>query len=382
MPKEANTLDSSPVFFTTMRTSSKTHLLEKLDRIAEAAGLGTLPIKGKTAAIKVHFGEPGNLSYLRPNYAAQIVRRVKEAGGIPFVTDANTLYRGRRDNAVDHLAVAAENGFSFEALGCHVLIADGLKGLDYREIPLGLEQCHCKAPKIASAIAEAEAIFSVNHFKGHDQVGFGGAIKNLGMGSGSRQGKLEMHSDSKPQIDTAKCVGCGQCVAHCAYGAVTLGKNGKAAIDPNLCVGCGQCIANCDYEAAHVVWSYDGQPLAERIAEYALAVVRGKPCLHFNFMVDISPNCDCWPSNDTPITPNLGMAASMDPVALDMACCDLVNEAPVIQESALGHLASRNGGKGADKFSALYGASNWRSGLAYAEKIGLGTRKYRLIEID
>jgi uncharacterized Fe-S center protein len=253
-----------------------------------------------------------------------------------------------------------------------VVIPDGIKGTDYKEIPIN--QAHCKTAKIAAAVASADVVISMNHFKGHEFACIGGCLKNLGMGSGSVGGKLEMHSDSKPFIERENCTGCQQCVSNCAHDAVHIGDDQIAVIDYSTCVGCGQCVAVCRYDAAQSQW--DTKSLQEKIAEYALAVVKDKPAFHINFLLDISPSCDCRSNNDMPIVPNIGILASTDPVAIDKASVDLVNKAPVIATSILGGQVSE------DKFCTLHPHTNWRSGLDYAEKIGLGSQQYEIVMVD
>lgn len=363
----------SAVFFTDLHTQSGQNLLDKLGKLAEKAGIFGMNLDRKLAAIKIHFGEPGNLAALRPNFSRKIAEMLRSKGAIPYLTDSNTLYKGRRSNAPDHLISASENGYSLLTAGCPVVIADGVRGTEYREIPLGLK--YCKTAKIGSGVADADVLISMNHFKGHDMTGFGGALKNLGMGSASVGGKLELHSDSQPTIAREKCTGCGLCMKNCAHGAVTLGPDHVAIIDYSKCVGCGQCVAVCRFDAAQVVWSSNSAQ--EKIAEYALAAVSGKEHLHFNFVFQISPNCDCWSHNDLPIVPDIGILASRDPVALDRASVDLVNAAPVLKGSVLD-------GKGADtgdKFKALWPNSDWKAGLDYAESIGLGSQKYELVKV-
>lgn len=363
------------VAFISMRTHGKS-ILDKLERLVKDAGMLSIDFSKKLTAVKIHFGEPGNLAYLRPNYAARIVSLIRKAGGLPFLTDSNTLYKGRRANAVDHLASASENGFVPETVGCPVIIADGLKGTEYREVEIGMK--NCRTAKIGSAIADADIVISLNHFKGHEMTGFGGALKNLGMGSGSVGGKLVMHSGSKPQIITDKCVGCRLCEQNCAHNAVKVNSDRKAVINYDLCVGCGQCVAVCRYDSAQVVWDAAGYSVHEKIAEYALAVVKGKPAFHVNFVLQVSPDCDCWGSNDAAIVPDIGILASFDPVALDQASADLVMKAPVIQNSMAGEKAHEGH---PDPFTMAHPNTDWRVGLAYAEEIGLGSREYDLIDL-
>ena len=367
---------ASQVYFTNLRAKPGTNLLDKLEKLIKRAGIGEIDFKDKLVAIKLHFGETGNLAYIRPNYAARVVEVIKSLGGKPFVTDANTLYVGTRANAVEHLETAFKNGFNPHTLGCQVIIADGLKGTDFQEIPLGLK--HCETAKIGSVIADADIVISLNHFKGHEMTCFGGALKNLGMGCGSRGGKLQMHSNSKPYIDEENCIGCRMCEKNCAQEAISMNDERKAVIDYDLCVGCGQCVAVCDYNAARAKWNESSEFCTEKIAEYALAVVKDKPSFHVNFVMDISPDCDCWSLNDLPIAADVGILASMDPVAIDRASVDLVNAAPVIPGS---RLDETNYTAGEDKFRAIHPDTDWRPGLLHAEAINLGSQEYELITV-
>lgn len=393
---------ASEVFFTDLRTGPGNNLLVKLENLVSTAGIGKIGFRDKFVAIKIHFGEYGNMAYLRPNYAAVIVRMIQNLGGKPFLTDANTLYSGSRSDAVGHLRTAMVNGFNRIATGCDVIIADGLRGNDERIIDV--QGKYCPSPRIAAAIAEADIIISLNHFKGHEQAGFGGAVKNLGMGSGSVAGKREMHSTAQPVIDIANCTGCGVCEKHCAHDAVHV-VDGKAAIDLEKCVGCGQCVAMCRRGGAVMGSTESCDILNFKIDEYAKAVLKGKPNFHISFIMNVSPECDCWGHNDAAIVPDLGIAASFDPVALDRACADLVNAAPTLRtgnelsdkEAACcsdGHHSGGDccchGGEGkshpghggtSDKFNFLHPDTNWSTGLDYAEQIGLGSNDYTLIRV-
>ena len=366
------------VYFTNLRIKNGQSLLDKLETLIKKAGIEQIDFDGKFAAIKIHFGEPGNLAYIRPNYAARLVSFLQKKGARVFLTDANTLYCGRRSNAVDHLQSAMENGFNPMAIPCPVIIADGLKAIDYREVHLAGE--YCKTAKIGAAIADADIIISMTHFKGHEQTGFGGALKNIGMGSASAAGKKEIHSSSQPVIVEENCTACSQCVNYCASKAITLNKNKKAEIDRAKCIGCGQCIAVCQYDAAHVVWNSSADITCYKVAEYALAAVKDKPHFHVSFIMDVSPDCDCWGCNDAPIVPDIGMAASFDPVALDKACADMVTAAPANPGTCL-NVHEHGNLQGEDKFKLIHPRTNWKTGLAHAEKIGLGSMDYELITV-
>lgn len=373
-------MDKSKVYFTNLRTTPSSNLLDKMERLVKRAGITNIDFQNQFVAIKIHFGEPGNLAYIRPNYAARMATLLRSLGAKPFLTDCNTLYSGRRANAVDHLESAMENGFNPISAKCDVIIADGLKGTECREIEINGE--YCKAPKIGSAIADADIIISMNHFKGHEQTGFGGALKNLGMGCASVAGKLELHGASQPRIDLEMCKGCNICVKHCRHEAIHLDENRKAVIDYDKCVGCGQCVALCQYDGA-VLGSWDTSVnLNCKIAEYSQAVLQDKPHFHISFIMNVSPEYDCWNHNDAAIVPDLGIAASFDPVALDKACADIVIKAPILETgNRLSETPHHDHLEGCDKFHIMHPETNWQAGLEHAEKIGIGTQEYELITI-
>jgi len=368
---------TSKVFFTDFHTVPRMNIFKKLRQLIQHAGIQQIDFNKKFVAIKIHFGEPGNMAYLRPNYAFQIVKEIKKMGGKPFLTDANTLYSGRRANALDHLDAAYENGYSPFSAGCHIIIADGINGMDYREI--GVNGDYCKTAKIGTAIADADIIVSLNHFKGHELTGFGGAIKNLGMGAASVMGKKELHSTSIPIVEQENCTGCAVCVKSCRHKAITLNDERRAVINTSLCVGCGQCIAVCQFNAAQVDWDASPEELNCRIAEYTKAVLKDKQHFHINFIMDVSPLCDCWGFNDVPVVPNIGIAASFDPVALDYACADMVNKTPITQNCCLTNHDILNH---QDIFKAIHPHTDWKSCLIHAEKMGIGSTKYEVIVVE
>lgn len=371
-------MDKAKVFFTTFKTTMEENLLQKLHRLLKESGIEDIDFTDKFTAIKIHFGEYGNLSFLRPNYAKVVADYVKDLGGKPFLTDCNTLYIGSRKNALDHLDTAYLNGFSPLQTGCQVLIGDGLKGTDDVKVPIN--QKYVKEAKIGRAVMDADVFISLTHFKGHEMAGFGGAIKNIGMGCGSRDGKQEMHCDGKPSVDQSKCVGCGACSGICAHDAPQI-ADGKATIDHNKCVGCGRCIAACPMGAITPDFVDSVKALNYRMAEYAYAVVKDRPCFHISLICDVSPNCDCHAENDIPIIPNVGMLASFDPVALDQACADLCNKMPIIEGSVLSDNCKHMSHEGHDHFYMTHPDTEWVSCLEHAEEIGVGTRQYELITI-
>lgn len=368
---------ASKVYFADLRADVHENLQQKLTRLMKTAGMGDIDFQDKFVAIKLHFGEPGNLAFLRPNWARTVADFVKERGGKPFLTDCNTLYVGGRKNALDHMDSAMLNGFNPMTTGCQIIIGDGLKGSDEVEVPVvGGE--YVKNAKIGRAVMDADVFISLTHFKGHEEAGFGGCLKNIGMGCGSRAGKMEQHNAGKPHVAEKHCIGCGQCRKICAHGAPII-ENGKAHIDHDRCVGCGRCIAVCPKDAVRINWDESTTNLNCKIAEYTKAVVDGRPCFHISLVIDVSPNCDCRPENDMAIVPNVGMFASFDPVALDMACVDAVNAQTPLRGSAADDEHAK--AHVHDHFQRLHPDTNWRSCLEHGEKIGIGTREYELIKI-
>lgn len=391
----------SQVCFADMHAKAGDSILAKFERLIEKAGIDQIDFKDKFVAVKVHFGEVGNMAFLRHQYAKVLCDHIKARGGKPFLTDCNTLYVGYRNNALNHLDAAFINGYNPLSTGVHTIIADGLRGTDEREIPVvGGE--YVKEAKIGAAVAEADIIVSLTHFKGHVNAGFGGALKNIGMGCGSKKGKMEMHSSGTPRIDGGKCIGCGMCVDHCANDGVHV-VDGTAVIDEGHCVGCGYCIAYCPAGAIMTKWDEAKPVMNKKIAEYTKAVLDGKPSFHVSLVLDVSPDCDCERHNDVPVIPNVGMFASFDPVALDQACVDAANKQPVIQgskadpqvkeASASDHMDGARaipeqaysehaaGDDCHDVFRMVHPDTDWAAGLDHAVKLGIGTREYELVVV-
>ncbi len=371
----------SNVYFTDFHTIAfGDGLPTKLKKLIRFAGIDQIDMDGKFVAIKMHFGELGNISYLRPNYARAVVDVVKELGGKPFLTDCNTMYPGSRKNALEHLECAWQNGFTPLTVGCPILIGDGLKGTDDVAVPVAGGE-YVKEARIGRAVMDADIFISLTHFKGHEMTGFGGAIKNIGMGCGSRAGKKEQHSSGKPYIKEDRCRGCRKCQKECANDGLVFDEAArKMRISQEHCVGCGRCLGACNFDALAFKNDAAVALLNRRMAEYAKAVVDGRPQFHISLVVDVSPNCDCHCENDVPILPNIGMFASADPLALDQACADACLAAQPIPGSQLArHLAEPGFSDRHDHFLNSTPESEWRSCLEHAEKIGLGSRSYRLI---
>lgn len=374
-------MEQAKVYFSDLRAPVGTNLLVKLEKLIRKAGIGDIDMNRKLVAIKLHFGEPGNLTYLRPNYAKVVADVVKSLGGVPFLTDCNTLYPGRRKNALEHIDAAYENGFSPFSTGCNVIIGDGLRGTDDVEVPVeGAE--YIQTAKIGRAVMDADIFISLTHFKGHELTGFGGTIKNIGMGCGSRRGKMEQHNAGKPVVKGKLCVGCQMCAKQCGSDAIRYDEARKAHIDHERCVGCGRCIGACNFDAIRTLDDAANADLNRKMAEYAKAVVTGRPQFHVSLVIDISPVCDCHDGNDTPILPDVGMFASFDPVALDQACADAcLKQTPLPGSQLSDNMGLEDFVDHHDHFVNTTPESEWMSCMEHAEKIGLGTRDYELIKV-
>jgi uncharacterized Fe-S center protein len=367
---------TSTVYFADLRTKVSRNLLDKVGELLDKVELPKR-IKGKgTVAIKLHFGEQGNTSYVRPVFLRRIVERVKALGGRPFLTDTNTLYGGSRANAVSHLVTAEENGFAFSAVGAPLIIADGLMGNAAVRVPI--EGRVYQEVSIAHAIFYAEALVVVTHFKGHELSGFGGAIKNIGMGCASREGKLSQHSTLGPTIKRKACVGCKTCVTWCAYEAIEM-RDKKAFINPDRCVECGECIVICPEGAIQIQWNEAAPAFQRKMVEYAIGALKnkGERAAFVSFLTQVSPFCDCYGNSDTPLVGDVGILASNDPVAIDQASIDLVNAQPGNPFSPY----TKDLAPGADKFRAVHREVDWEVQLAYGEEMGLGQRAYELVAI-
>ncbi len=352
--------------------SYSVNLFKKFRRLLREAGIEKIVESGNLVAIKVHFGEEGNTGFISPLFASAVVSYVKELGGNPFLTDTNTLYKGQRTNAVDHHLLAERHGFATINTGAPVIIADGLRGHDHVKVEVNGK--YYKEVKIASAIYEADAMIVLSHFKGHEVFGFGGALKNLGMGCSIRESKLSMHSTVAPYVKEKKCTGCGICVTACPVEAITL-VNKVAVINSEKCIGCADCIAACPENAVKINWNADQAVIQEKLIEHVAGVMSNKKgkILFVNFIKNVSPLCDCVNHSDIPIVNDIGILASQDPVAIDQASVDLVNAAPWREDT---YFPPEKRGK--DKFRSLHPEIEWDIQLRYAEEFGVGTRKYRL----
>lgn len=311
-------------------------------------------------AVKTHFGEAGTRGFVRPPVMAVLASAVRRRQGIPFLTETSTLYRGRRSNAVDHLDLAREHGFTPEVTGMQIIMADGLLGDE--EIAVPIRGSHFREVSIAAQVVKSQCLLLVSHFTGHIAAGFGGALKNLGMGCSSRRGKLIQHSTAKPGIRASKCTACGECVRWCPQDAITL-VEGHAVIDDSRCIGCGECLAVCRFDAVTYNWKETYTNLQEKIVEHAMGAVAGKEhkLLCFNFLTRITRDCDCQKGYD-PVSPDIGILVSTDPVALDAASLDLLEAETGKTIRELAHDIPS------------------RAQLEHARKLGFGSLEYELVK--
>jgi hypothetical protein len=323
----------------------------------------------------MHFGEKGNTAFIRPVFVRRVIERIRETGAEPFLTDTNTLYVGTRGDSVKHLKTAMENGFVYAVTGAPLIIADGLRGAD--GVSVVVDGTHFKEVSIAREIVSANGLVVLTHFKCHEMSGFGGALKNIGMGCASREGKLAQHSNCAPVVDPAGCTACGECVLVCPSDAIDIGA--VAVINDSACLGCGHCIAACPEATIKIQWNESTSRLQEKMAEHAKGALHGKEgrCVFLSFITSVTPACDCYGHSDAPIVPDIGLLASVDPVAIDRASAELVNA-----ETGFPNTALKSGHEpGKDKFRGVYPEVDWRVQLSSAEALGLGSTSYELIGV-
>ncbi len=358
----------SKVYFTDLASDSKDdNFSSRIKKLYQEVSEGVEFENDELVALKLHFGEKGIDTFLRPVRVAPVVEAVKDSGGKPFLADSNTLYKGRRSNAVDHHRTAQENGWVRPVIDAPVIIADGLHGNEFYSVDIDGE--HFDDVKIGASFYQADHIFAVSHFKGHGMTGFGGALKNLGMGCASRAGKLMQHYNVKPEVNIEECIGCGECAIWCPQEAIEVEQ--YAEIDYDECIGCGECRIVCPEGAIEVEDSSSEVEIQEKIAEFAYGALKEKQekAVHFNYVINVTPECDCPPWRKEPMVHDIGVVASTDPVALDQASFDLVKEAE-----------GKDYKGDQDKFMAAHDVDGTHQ-LRHAEEVGLGEREYELIDI-
>jgi uncharacterized Fe-S center protein len=349
--------------------------ISKIKRLFDAAGFSSICTGQALTAVKLHFGESGSDAYINPVFVRQVVDKIREHGGKPFITDSNTLYRGSRSNAVDHITTAIEHGFAYAVVGAPLIIADGLSGRHYTEVEI--HKKHFRRVRISGDIHAAKGMIVLSHVKGHEVAGFGGAIKNLAMGCAPPAGKQDQHS-ARPMPVEGRCSGCGTCVPVCPGSAISV-ENGKSSINRELCIGCFACMAVCPENAIEVDWETEIPLFVERMVEYAYGAALHAPGRigYMNFLTRITPDCDCLPWSDAPVVPDIGFLASRDPVAIDAASIDLVNSQAGFRDSLLqAHFKP-----GEDKFRGIRPQTDGYLQIRYAEEIGLGSASYELVPL-
>ena len=353
----------SKVYFIPVGASESIETInEKIKTLITASKvLGFIKKKNKVA-VKVHFGEEGNTGFVDPGHVAVICQKILRKGAAAFLSDANTLYRGRRLNSGDHLKLALEHGFTKETTGVDIIIPDDDNEKETIKIPIN--QKFIKTAKLGRFFIDVDAIVAVSHFKGHILTGFGGALKNIGMGCATRQGKLAQHCDVSPVVHLDKCIGCGECEIVCPAKAIQI-KDKKSVIDKTKCIGCASCLAACPTMAMFIDFEA-GDMTQEKMVEYSLAVLKDKKdkAGYINFAVKINKECDCWGMENPRIAPDVGILASSDPVSIDKASFDVVNRAC-----------------GKDVFKASHPDQDGAKQLRYAQEIGLGSMDYELITL-
>lgn len=360
--KAARAADSKVHFAALKESSTPEEMASAAERLWDHMDLDRIVTPEALVAIKQHFGERAAQNVVPPAVTKAVGHRIRSASGKPFVTDSNTLYDGMRANAVDHLELAREHGFSHESLGFPVIIADGLRGES--QVTLDGTGQALQHVFLAGAGYMADAAIMLTHVTGHVGAGLGGAIKNVAMGLAGRAGKLQQHHEALPIFTAAKCKACGRCAKHCPVGAVTI--EDVAILDQNRCIGCGECYAFCPHGAVGFDWSTTSTDLQRKMAEYCLAFHREKPgrVAYLSFITRVTKNCDCM-SNPGPGLPDLGVVGSFDPVAVDAA--------------AMALLAERHG---RDVFAEFWPQCNPRTQLEYGRQIGLGSLEYEIIRLD
>ncbi len=346
------------------KTDAKENIALSLRKVFIAAGLDKIIKKNDFVGVKITFGEEGNKGFINPVFVREVVELIRQVGGKPFIVETNTLYKGQRSNTVDHLNLALKHGFNPQYIGAPLIIGDGLLG--YEQLELEINKRYFKTVRLAAFLKDTDYIISLSHVTGHMLTGFSGSLKNVGMGLASRAGKLNQHSNVLPKVKPNKCNSCAVCIKGCPVKAIIINKEDKAFILKELCIGCGSCTVLCRFDAIEISWSSTSGEFQEKMVEYAFGVMKYKrnKTGYVNFLTHFTKDCDCMSKDSAPIIDDIGILASADPVAIDRASIELINEKA-----------------GKDIFKELYPDIDYSIQLKYAEELGLGNSDYELVRI-
>lgn len=353
----------SKVYFVPVKDSDNISAVnEKLSLLLEESKVLAFVREGMKVAVKLHFGEEGTTGFVRPDHLRLICGEIAKRGANPFLSDANTLYRGQRLNSKDHLVVAMKHGFTKLSTGVDIFIPDEM--IKEHVLQVQIDQKYIKTAKIGRCYVDADGFLAVTHFKGHALTGFGGTLKNIGMGCATREGKLAQHCGAAPAFYSDNCVGCGECVEVCPVDAIHM-EDDKSVLNSDKCIGCASCVGACPNKALFIDFEA-GDEVQEKMVEYAYAILKDKKGKSgfLNFALRINKECDCWTLENSRIAPDVGIFSSADPVAIDKASLDLVNESC-----------------GKEVFKEAHPRQNHLLQLEYAQKIGLGSIGYELIRV-
>ncbi len=353
----------SNVYFISVMDNETADITEqKIKLLYDEAGFSSIIKPQKSVAIKTHFGEKGNRTHLTADQIRPIVEKVKESGGKPFLTETSVLYRGNRSNALDHILLAFDHGFTYENVGAPIIMSDGFLGVWEREIAINGD--YYEKVGIAGDAIAAETMLIVSHATGHVLSGLGAALKNLGMGLSSRMGKLSQHSEVAPKVEASQCDLCKTCMKWCPENCI-LENDGTAFIEEEKCIGCGECIAVCKTGAVQFSWDATSENMQKKMVEHAFGIhVEMKEKLaYMTFLTNMTKDCDCMKSKEKMI-PDIGILASFDPIALDMATLDLTQQ------------------KNQENLSKLaFPQHDPLIQIDHGVKLGMGSKEYTLKEI-